>query len=362
MEKPSHPVSSITKGISQFTEADLEKTTSDLSQVTKDQIEQIAHPVELDFHCDAIEHGFQCRTEEPVTPDPVEESGFQKEYSSLTEDISNIGDESLNQAECSESWLHQHAMNVEDLYYDELQKINENMECPSGLNEAEGEDLELPENLDNLEEMLCDEHKKDTAKQQDRPLYEGCPITVGISMLLIMTVAMRHGMTGEAFSEAGSSDEGNLHVCEAEADIHHEDTVTVGVNRDSLFDSSGGNFAAEELPPDQQPEPEENSGELKKEIVLAICRALMLVNQMQGSLNDFEEVLIFAKDLFCRSNQSLTAYWPKNWRETEKLLKEYGYQEPKEFTICLDASPPLSLGCDGFPQVLHVDIVERMEK
>ena len=50
----------------------------------------------------------------------------------------------------------------------------------------------------------------------------------------------------------------------------------------------------------------------------------MLVNQMQGTLNDFEEVLVFAKDLFCHSNQSLTAYWPKNWRETEKLLKECG--------------------------------------
>ena len=37
----------------------------------------------------------------------------------------------------------------------------------------------------------------------------------------------------------------------------------------------------------------------------------MLVNQMQGTLNDFEEVLVFAKDLFCHSNQSLTAYWPK---------------------------------------------------
>ena len=47
----------------------------------------------------------------------------------------------------------------------------------------------------------------------------------------------------------------------------------------------------------------------------------MLVNQMQGTLNDFEEVLVFAKDLFCHSNQSLTAYWPKNWRETEKLLR-----------------------------------------
>ena len=37
---------------------------------------------------------------------------------------------------------------------------------------------------------------------------------------------------------------------------------------------------------------------------------------------------------------SLTAYWPKNWRETEQLLMECGYKEPKEFTICLDQSHP----------------------
>lgn len=49
MEKPSYLVSSITKAISQFTESDVAKTTRDLSQVTKDQIEQIAHPVELHF-------------------------------------------------------------------------------------------------------------------------------------------------------------------------------------------------------------------------------------------------------------------------------------------------------------------------
>jgi len=228
MEKPSCLVYSITKGISQLTEADLDKTTSDLFQVTKQQVEQIAEPVELHFDCDDNEHGLQPKRsrvsdpsdddddddisdyessdyflEELVTPDHVNESGFQKEYSSLTEDASNVGEGSLNQEECPKSWLHQHAMKLEDLYYDELQKINENMRCPTGLNEMEGEDLELlPQNLDNLEEMICDEDKnKDNRELEDRAVYEGCPITVGISMLLIMTVAMRHGMTGEALQD-----------------------------------------------------------------------------------------------------------------------------------------------------------------
>ena len=38
--------------------------------------------------------------------------------------------------------------------------------------------------------------------------------------------------------------------------------------------------------------------QLKREIGCVICKALMLVNQMHGSFNDFEDVLTFAKDLF----------------------------------------------------------------
>ena len=127
-----------------------------------------------------------------------------------------------------------------------------------------------------------------------------------------------------------SSDEDNLHVCEAAADFDGAD-----------------NGNSTEL-------------QLKKEIVCAICRALMLVNQMRGSLNDFEEIFVFAKDMFFHSNQSLTAYCPNNWTETEKLLTECGYKEPKEFTICLDQSNP----CHWDVMILLlllVDIVERVE-
>ena len=54
IEKPSCLVSSITKGIYQLT--DVDKTTSDLFQVTKQQVQQIADPVELHFDCSDNEH------------------------------------------------------------------------------------------------------------------------------------------------------------------------------------------------------------------------------------------------------------------------------------------------------------------
>ena len=51
----------------------------------------------------------------------------------------------------------------------------------------------------------------------------------------------------------------------------------------------------------QQEVQEERSTEtqLKHDIVCAICEAVMLVDQMEGSLNDFEDVLEYAKKLFC---------------------------------------------------------------
>ena len=117
---------------------------------------------------------------------------------------------------------------------------------------------------------------------------------------------------------------------------------------EDMGESHGGDSLSEGLPSDQQEQKEQQSSEatvleIKKEIVCVICKALMLVNQMQGSLHDFEDVLTFAKDLLFRNdhnNSSALDYWPKNWRETEKLLKEFDYKGPKEYFICLHESHP----------------------
>lgn len=80
MEKPSCLVYSITKGISQLTEADLDKTASDLFQVTKQQVEQIAEPVELHLDCDDNEHGLQpkrSRVSDPSDDDDDDISDYE---------------------------------------------------------------------------------------------------------------------------------------------------------------------------------------------------------------------------------------------------------------------------------------------
>ena len=46
MEESSDLISDVVLGISKLTETDLEKTNGDMSQVTEDEIEQIARPVD----------------------------------------------------------------------------------------------------------------------------------------------------------------------------------------------------------------------------------------------------------------------------------------------------------------------------
>ena len=77
---------------------------------------------------------------------------------------------------------------------------------------------------------------------------------------------------------------------------------------------------------------------MKDEIVLCILKGLMLADEMKSSVKNMESLLKYAKDLYCKGDHNVEKYWPSNWRETEKLLREVGYEDPKEYFICLDES------------------------
>lgn len=85
---------------------------------------------------------------------------------------------------------------------------------------------------------------------------------------------------------------------------------------------------------------QENSptSSIKEEIVSCILRGLILAEEMKTSVKSMENLLEYAKGLYCKGDPNLEKYWPSNWRETEKLLKEVGYEDPKQYFICLDAS------------------------
>ena len=74
------------------------------------------------------------------------------------------------------------------------------------------------------------------------------------------------------------------------------------------------------------------------QITIAILKALNLVDQMNGSVSDFEDVLQFAKELNCRKDSHLEEKWPGNWQETQTVLQNCGYKSPRELYICLDES------------------------
>lgn len=108
-----------------------------------------------------------------------------------------------------------------------------------------------------------------------------------------------------------------------------------------LDQAAGDNF---ELDPenvttnDQISDEGDSDSNSRREILCAILRALMLVDQMNGSHNDISDALELAKDLYCGDDSNLKKLWPKTWKETEKLLKENGYKEPRELYVCLDNS------------------------
>ena len=93
--------------------------------------------------------------------------------------------------------------------------------------------------------------------------------------------------------------------------------------------SSTSHFNSQENP---------STGTVKEEIVSRILKGLILAEEMKTSVRSMEYLLEYAKDHYCKGDHNLEKYWPSNWRETEKLLKEVGYEDPKQYFICLDGS------------------------
>lgn len=85
-------------------------------------------------------------------------------------------------------------------------------------------------------------------------------------------------------------------------DNFDDDTTSTTHVRISWFCSNTDDNCLTEISAQQPEEGSSDDLELKREIVIAICRAVMIVNQMQGSINDIEDVLSFAKDRYKEEN------------------------------------------------------------
>ena len=127
--------------------------------------------VDSELGTDAVEHIEQ---EQSLKDDaPNEEGDWVSEYLDRIRDVQEElihTEPELN--ECGEG----------ELWYDAFEELENSIPSNSGNNESPETDLES-EDLDH------------------KPLYENCPITVGLSALLIINFAMRHMLSGKALHD-----------------------------------------------------------------------------------------------------------------------------------------------------------------
>ncbi|KAK3718097.1 hypothetical protein QZH41_017201 [Actinostola sp. cb2023] len=118
--------------------------------------------------------------------------------------------------------------------------------------------------------------------------------------------------------------------------------------------NSNGASNGEEPDPDITEEEENGLNSMDIAIVKSIFEALDIIKETGASLNTFQDLLVFARHMFCRGrgleddDQAIKEIWPSGWESAKKYLEKFGYQDAKEYFICLD---------DSHKQ--HWDIMER---
>ena len=83
----------------------------------------------------------------------------------------------------------------------------------------------------------------------------------------------------------------------------------------------------------------ENVNPLKKLVVKAVLQAVSIMDNSGSSIETFEEILVYRKEMLLESISSdidvdiLLALWPKDWKAVQSLLEEQGYSDAKEYHI-----------------------------
>ena len=105
-----------------------------------------------------------------------------------------------DQAENQDNWLEEHMEDLKNHFIEELTTIQQEVNRPFTIDDegsVEEESIFMPPCFDDAEEENCESRES----MDDKPLFDGASITVGVSILLILTVAIRHSLTGEALND-----------------------------------------------------------------------------------------------------------------------------------------------------------------
>ena len=134
----------------------------------------------------------------------------------------------------------------------------------------------------------------------------------------------------DSVNSEGSSNSGNMTVDE------EEENADPGSEED-FYDSNGP-------VEDDNDSNGEGEDDVDNFIFDAIIRAIEMKDQMAISIQHFEDLLCWGKDLYLKNNNAaennVPTLWPSKWDEVCSLLENIGYSTPKLYWVCLDSSHP----------------------
>ena len=146
-------------------------------------------------------------------------------------------------------------------------------------------------------------------------------------------------------------------VCFPEADYLRADSPISeehGLFEDEIPQETDSDGAEQFFSAPEQAEVENEFDDMGEAIVKCIFESLDIIQDTGASLNTFQDLLVFARHMFCRGrgledeDQMIKSIWPHDWETARQYLLKLGYQDAREYFICLDDS-----------HKRHWDILER---
>ena len=123
--------------------------------------------------------------------DQTHESSLLPNFEST---ISSSSEESSSDYE--NAWLNDYFAKIQDALHEELTHVEQEFNTAEEETTGDALDMSIPDFACFTQDKNEDEENLD-----ERALYPGAAITVGLSALLIMTFALRHMLSGEALSD-----------------------------------------------------------------------------------------------------------------------------------------------------------------
>lgn len=110
---------------------------------------------------------------------------------------------------------------------------------------------------------------------------------------------------------------------------------------DSMLSESSSNVDEDDSESEREDEGTRGD-DINKFVCDAILRAVEMKDQMSCSVQNFDDLLHWGKELYLKNNvtDNATTMWPSIWEKVCNLLENIGYSNPKLYWICLDSSHP----------------------